>query len=190
MVGSLRLFPMPLTWSSGMTLRGWRRSGQSISTLFYYHHWLLYVYCPGIVENISCSFLFVSAVHVFHNCAPPMSLWWKLGPFVLETVICSSHGICLWFEDLFCCCVRYMTQPLCCPGTTVVCVTTGACVSVVSTPRPLGGVERLLVCQRRDKILEDLECLEYPDICALLHRRMFSICRIDEPIALWDIYMF
>jgi hypothetical protein len=37
-------------------------------------------------------------------------------------------------------------------GTTVVCVTTGASVSVASTPRLLAGGERLLVCPRRDKL--------------------------------------
>ncbi|ONM51624.1 40S ribosomal protein S18 [Zea mays] len=43
---------------------------------------------------------------------------------------------------------------LCYPGTTEVSVTTRACVSMASTPRLLEGVERLLVCQRRDKLLE------------------------------------
>ena len=75
----------------------------------------------------------------------------------------------------------YDTKPLCYPGTTVVCVTTGACVSVASTPRPPGGVERLSVCQRRDKPYWPIfSVFEYADICALLCRRMFIICRIDE----------
>jgi hypothetical protein len=37
-------------------------------------------------------------------------------------------------------------------GTTVVCVTTGASVSVASTPRLLAGVERPLVSPRSDKL--------------------------------------
>jgi len=40
----------------------------------------------------------------------------------------------------------------CFAGTTVVCVTTGASVSVASTLRLLAGVERLLVSPRSDKL--------------------------------------
>jgi hypothetical protein len=90
-------------------------------------------------------------------------------------------------------CLSYDTKTLCYPGTTVVCVTTGACVFVASTPRPPGGVERLSVCQRRDKLLEAywsyLEFLLYADICALICHRMFIICRIDESSALQDFYI-
>jgi hypothetical protein len=142
-----------------------------------------HIYCHSIVEIISCIFLFVSAVHVF--------------------LFIIVHSLCLCGENLFIVvrnCYLLFTQnalvirrpvlllrslhdtkPLCYPGTTVVCVTTGASVSVASTPRPPGDVERPSVCQRRDKLLEAYwHCLEYADICALLCCRMFIICRIDE----------
>ena len=57
------------------------------------------------------------------------------------------------------------------PGTIVVCVTTGVCVSVVSTPRLPAGEGRLLVSPRSDKLLH-----KDPRIASLL--LCWSISRI------------
>jgi hypothetical protein len=107
-----------------------------------------HICCHGIAKNISCIFVFISDVTVFiivHNKCTLRNF-----SFVFVTVICTSPKICLRFVVVFC--MRHRT--LCYPGTTEVSVTTRACVSMASTPRLLEGVERLLVCQRRDKLLE------------------------------------